>query len=225
MGSHIVLWVLCKSKSTKTNQCLLSSSSSSIFSSTCLTTFIKQIISNWGKILKTRKRRIYIFWFFKTLVKFHSQQVCFDHAKKLQLHKNQIMQIELHDRLLFGVWNGEPSLNINNGRLIAIDLWAKASNCEQQITIKTHFEFKYSWVIKEFVLLNMIPNIYRWSGKRRCSCLYYATDLYEFEVRTECPEVRIEQSGSNSGDATISLRMVNKDTSRTCITLLCTFTH
>ena len=34
--------------------------------------------------------------------------------------------------------------------------------------------------------------IYRWSGKRRCSCLYYATDLYKFEVRTECPEVRIE---------------------------------
>ncbi len=34
--------------------------------------------------------------------------------------------------------------------------------------------------------------IYRWSGKRSKSCLYYATDLYEFEVRTECPEVRIE---------------------------------
>ena len=33
------------------------------------------------------------------------------------------------------------------------------------------------------------------------------------------------KSESNSGDATISLRMVNKDTSRTCITLLCTFTH
>ncbi len=156
--SHIVLWVLCKSKSTKNNQCL--ASSSFIFSSTCLTTFIKQIISNWGKILKTRKRRIYIFQFFETLVKFHSQQVCFDHAKKMQLHKNQIMQIELHDRLLFGVWNGEHSLNINNGRLIAIDLRAKASNCEQQITIKTHFEFRYSWVIKEFVLLYWILNIY-----------------------------------------------------------------
>jgi hypothetical protein len=33
------------------------------------------------------------------------------------------------------------------------------------------------------------------------------------------------KSETNSGDATISLRMVNKDTSRTCITLLCTFTH
>ena len=30
---------------------------------------------------------------------------------------------------------------------------------------------------------------------------------------------------SSSGDATISLKMVNKDTSRTCIALLCTFTH
>ncbi len=33
------------------------------------------------------------------------------------------------------------------------------------------------------------------------------------------------KSGSSLGDATISLRMVNKDTSWTCITLLCTFTH
>ncbi len=35
----------------------------------------------------------------------------------------------------------------------------------------------------------------------------------------------VRKSGSNSGDATISLRMVNKDTSWTCITLLCMFTH
>ncbi len=33
------------------------------------------------------------------------------------------------------------------------------------------------------------------------------------------------KSESNSEDATISLRMVNKDTSWTCITLLCTFKH
>jgi hypothetical protein len=41
-------------------------------------------------------------------------------------------------------------------------------------------------------LSHFYGRIHRWSGKRRCSCLYYATDLYEFEVRTECPEVRIE---------------------------------
>ncbi len=33
------------------------------------------------------------------------------------------------------------------------------------------------------------------------------------------------KSESNSEDATISLRMVNKDTGQSCITLLCTFTH
>ena len=48
--------------------------------------------------------------------------------------------------------------------------------------------------IKRFfnLLGKYLVNINRWSGKRSKSCLYYATDLYEFEVRTECPEVRIK---------------------------------
>ncbi len=50
--------------------------------------------------------------------------------------------------------------------------------------------------------------MYRWSGKRSMSCLYYATDLYEFEVRTECLEVRIEESGETFytiGDGAVCL--------------------
>ncbi len=86
---------------------------------------------------------------------------------------------------------------------------------------KLHFSPGFGFR-RDFSELNftMLDLDWLWSLKtENRSCLYYTTDLYKFEVRTECPEVRIKL-----GDATLSLRMVNEDTSWTCISFLCTFT-